>query len=225
MFNNVSKYSLVVATITLGGCTVGFNGPEQALTIAQQHPIAVDSQIVSLTIKSDETTSDLSNIDKARLRAFADSYMRSGHGPLTITAPSGSSNDLDDQEEIADIRSYLHETGIPWERMSGASYRNGAVNGRDIIITYTHYVATPSACGIWEGLREADDRNLRSPNFGCSTMNNLAAMIADPRDLIEAPDLTDPDAAIRIRGVEAFRAGEDTSSEINDEINQQVSEQ
>lgn len=224
---NKSQYTLsvVALAIALGGCSGAVNGSEQALTIAQQHPIAVDSQVVSMTIKDDGTTDDISAVDKSRLNAFADSYLRYGHGPLTITAPSGSENDLDSQEAAADIRQHLNNIGVPWSSMTGASYRSGAAGDRDMILSYTHYVATPSACGIWDGLRESDRRNIRSPNFGCSTMNNLAAMIADPRDLVAPTAMTAPDAAIRIRGVNAFRAGEDTSSEGNDEIEQQIANQ
>ena len=195
------------------------------MTIAQQHPIAVDNQVVSLTIKDDQSTDDISAIDKSRLSAFADAYLRYGHGPLTVTMPSGSENDPDSQEAASDIRKHLFAMGIPWSSMNGATYRTGNSGDRDLIVSYTHYVATPSACGIWHGLREADRRNVRSPNFGCSTRNNLAAMVSDPRDLIEPSALTAPDAAGRIRGVNAFRAGEDTSSEVNDEINQQIANQ
>lgn len=225
MTKSYVKISIVALATALGGCSGAVNGSEQALTIAQQHPIAVDNQVVSMTIKDDGSTEDLSSIDKSRLSAFADAYLRYGHGPLTITMPSGAENDLDSQEAASDIRKYLFAMGIPWSSMGGATYRTGQSGDRDLIISYTHYIATPSACGIWDGIREADRRNVRSPNFGCSTMNNLAAMVSDPRDLVEPSALTSPDAAIRIRGVNAFRAGEDTSSEVNDQINQQIAEQ
>ncbi|MFZ5617384.1 MAG: CpaD family pilus assembly lipoprotein, partial [Pseudomonadota bacterium] len=93
---------------------------------------------------------------------------------------------------------------------------------RDIIVSYNHYVATPSACGIWEGDRERDYRNMRSPNFGCATQNNLAAMIGDPHDLIEPAEMTPPDSATRIRGVTAFRKGEVTSSATDGEVETEV---
>jgi len=222
---NFNLTMLAAAAVAITGCAGAVNGSEQALSIAQAHPISVDSQIVSMTLKDDGASDDLSAVDKARLRAFADAYMRYGHGPLTITAPSGTSSDLDGQEAVADIRGFLNEHGVPWSSMSGATYRNGEAGDRELIISYTHYVATPSACGVWNGMGEADRRNVRSPNFGCSTMSNLAAMIADPRDLVEPTTMTDPDSAIRIRGVNAFRAGEDTSSEVNSEINQEVANQ
>ncbi len=214
----------LAATALAAGCAGNFNGADEALTIAQAHPIAVDSQVVSLTITERPGADELSQVDKARLTAFADAYMREGHGPLTVTAPSGGEA-LGEQEVAADIRRHLHGIGVPYERMAGASYRSGGGGGREVILTYTQYVATPSACGVWDGLAETERRNLRSPNFGCAAMNNLAAMVADPRDLVTPPALTDPDPEIRIRGVNAFREGEDTSSAVNNEINQRIANQ
>lgn len=204
---------LAAAVLSTVGCAAQFNGHEQALTVAEEHPIAVDSQTVTMTLA--ENGGALSSLDEARLRAFADSYMNNGHGALTVTTPSGA--------DAAGVRDFLNRHGVPLSSIVEADYRSG--DARDVILSYTHYVATPSACGIWEGMRERDYRNMRSPNFGCATQNNLAAMIGDPHDLIAPADMTSPDSATRIRGVTKFRKGEDTSSQSNSEIKSQVADQ
>ena len=185
MFTSKLKSAVLSLTaLTAVGCAGGpFNGAQHAVTVAEAHPISVDSQVVTLTLENDLSTSDLSNVDNARLRAFANAYMRDGHGPLTVTAPSGTSADFDGQETAADIRNALHNAGVPWAAISGATYRTGNADSQ-LILSYTHYVATASECGIWKGLRGRDYRNLRTPNFGCATQNNIAAMLADPHDLI-----------------------------------------
>ncbi|GAB4525733.1 MAG: CpaD family pilus assembly protein [Amphiplicatus sp.] len=213
------------ATAFAAGCSSAFNGPEQALSVAEEHPISVDTQVVTLTLDADPTTTDLSAVDKARIRAFADAYLTSGHGPLTVTAPSGGGGaDRDGEEAAADVRAVLHEAGVDWASMTGSSYRAGGENDRQIILSYTRYVATPSACGNWAGMRMRDYRNLRSPNFGCATQNNLAAMIADPRDLIQPADEAPADAEARVRVMRAYRKGEPTSSGGGDEIDARVSQ-
>jgi pilus assembly protein CpaD len=198
-------------------CASVFNGPEQAQTVAEAHPVSVDSQTVTLTIDVDPTVSDLSEADRSRLRAFADAYLRAGHGSLTITAPSGAQTDFDGQELASDVRIALHDAGVPWEALPGATYRTGGgENGDVLIVSYTRYVATPSECGVWKGLRSNDYRNMRSPNFGCAYQNNIAAMLADPHDLI-APAASSPrDAMNATRAIEAYRSGEDTTSETGD---------
>ena len=226
MFGKVVKAALLSsAALAAASCAGGpFNGAQHAMTVAEQHPISVDSQVVTLTIDVDLTTTDLSDMDKARLRAFADSYMRDGHGPLTITAPSGTQNDYEGQETAADIRQALHDVGVPWSALTGATYRTGgSADGDQLILSYTHYVATASECGIWDGIKGRDFRNLRTPNFGCATQNNFAAMLADPHDLIAPANETPRDGEAVVRAIEAFREGQVTASEIDDAINAQVS--
>ncbi|MEE2690502.1 MAG: CpaD family pilus assembly protein [Pseudomonadota bacterium] len=203
--------AMAAAAAIAAGCSSVTNGREQALSVAEQHPISVDTQVVTLTIDLDPTVSDLTAIDKARIRAFADSYLVSGHGPLTVTAPSGAGTDLDGQETASDIRRYLNELGVEWSQITGATYRAGSEK-RQLIMSYTHYVATPSACGDWSGDTMSRYRNLNSPNFGCATQNNLAAMVADPRDLIQPADSSPADAEGRIRVIRAYRTGEPTAS-------------
>ncbi len=216
MTNVLKKLLLTTMAVSTVGCAAGFNGQEQALTVAEEHPISVDSQTVTMTMA--ETSGELSSLDQARLRAFADSYMRNGHGALTVTAPSGA-------EGAASVRKALDGFGVPSSSIAAADYRGGEGSTRDIILSYTHYVATPSACGVWEGMRERDYRNVRTPNFGCATQNNLAAMIGDPHDLIEPAAMTDPDSTTRILGVTKFRKGETTSSKTDAEVNSKVANQ
>ena len=225
MKNSSIKTSVALTALLLtSACASAFNGPEDAMSVAEQHPIAVDSQVVTLTVDPDLTTDDLSSLDSARLKAFATSYLRDGHGPLTITAPSGSGSDRDSEEASSDIRKALHAAGVPWSALGGATYRTGDATGKQVVVSYTHYVATASECGKWSGVRARDYKNLRMPNFGCATMNNYAAMIADPHELLASANESEPDATSRVRAIEAFRAGEVSVTETDDTILQQVSE-
>ena len=207
----------VVSTLALcvAGCAAGFNGPEHAMSVAEAHPISVDSQVVTLTIDADATTTDLSDRDRARLKAFANAYLVNGHGPLTITAPSGYA-DADGHEAAADIRQALNDAGVSWETLAGATYRTGGDQGDQLIVSYTRYVATASECGVWSGVRARDYRNLRSPNYGCATQNNIAAMLADPHDLIAPAAISPRDAMSTSRAIDAYRTGEQTSSDAED---------
>ena len=217
-------FLLITPALLCVSCAGAFNGPEHALTVAEEHPISVDSQIVTLTIDVDPTVRELKDVDKARVRAFADAYLREGHGPLTVTAPSGAAQDRDGEELAADTRKALYDAGVPWPALAGASYRTGDDSGSQLILSYTHYVATPSECGIWTGMRERDYRNLRSPNYGCAVMNNVAAMVADPHDLIAPANMSPRDAAAAVRAVNAYRAGDKTASETDEEIDAALSD-
>ncbi len=57
-------------------------------------------------------------------------------------------------------------------------------------ISFLRYVAEGPDCGHWSKNLAEDPQNVAYPDYGCSTQHNLAAMIANPRDLIEMRDGT-----------------------------------
>lgn len=218
MKNSKFRFVCTAAVSLLAvGCAGAWNGPEDALTIAEEHPITVDSQVVTMTVAVEDA---MSALDRSRVVAFANAYLANGHGPVSISAPEASKR----YDAAAEVRKALNDTGVSWDDMSSAGYIPAEGSNREIVLSYTRYVATPSACGVWEGMKARDYANLRSPNFGCATQNNIAAMVADPRDLMQPADETPADAMARIRGVKAYREGAKTSSETDSEIKQQVSQ-
>lgn len=218
MFRKVVIAAL--AASALAGCGSFVNGRDQALSVAEEHPISVDSQIVTLTVGVDGP-SGLSSVDRARVRAFADAYLASGHGPMTITTPSGSAADLSAQDAASDARAELDASGVDAARIQSASYRSGEEK-REMILSYTRFVATPSACGDWSGDMMRDFRNLTAKNYGCATQNNLAAMVADPHDLVEPAALSPSDPNARRRMLDAYRRGEKTSTQLDEDAKAEV---
>ena len=53
--------------------------------------------------------------------------------------------------------------------------------GESMIPTYT---ASTETCGDWSENEAFTADNLTPKNFGCSVQHNIAAMVADPRDLL-----------------------------------------
>ena len=48
--------------------------------------------------------------------------------------------------------------------------------------------------------------------FGCAVTANMAAQIANPRDIVTPRDMTAPDATRRATVLDAYRSGEVTSA-------------
>ena len=220
MLKSLKKIGIAtVSVLALSACGTTWNGENDVFDISEQHPIAVDSQVVTLTLDVDPTLSDLSEIDKARLRAFANNYLRDGHGPITVTAPSGTSRDGIGQEQVADVRALLNQIGVPYTAMTGATYRTAENSrGQELVVSYTHYVTSPSPCGLWTDEVSYRFKNKPHPNYGCADQNNLAAMISDPRDLVNQNDPATRDATARVRAINAFREGEQTSRQRDNDI-------
>ncbi|MGV6800357.1 MAG: CpaD family pilus assembly protein [bacterium] len=209
------KKLLITSTIflLLAGCETAFNDASDALTPAEEHPISVNLQTVTMQIDIDPLASELSSLDTARIKAFAQNYYIKGHGPITISAPSGTPNDFLGQEMAADIRKAFYDNGVDWGQMKGATYRSSASKEYgELIISFSQYVASPSECGDWSDEWKRRFQNKRSKNFGCASQNNLAAMISDPRDLIEGGALGMGDSTSSVAAIEALADGEETST-------------
>ena len=67
-------------------------------------------------------------------------------------------------------------------------------------------VAAPS-CPDWSKAEADEPNNLPSSNYGCATEANLAAMIANPADLVKPKTDGKGDGVAVARGVELYRAG------------------
>ena len=168
--------------VGLPGCGTVFNGASQATTVAERHPITVDQQTVSMTVPVDPTLQGLPRNIHAELNAFLTAYRTRGHGPITVTAPSGSRRDRDAHQTAADVRQSLNDLGLAYADMQGATYRTTDAEPV-VIVSFTRYVASAPVCGVYSGEVMSRWRNLAAPNFGCADQHNLAAMVADPRDL------------------------------------------
>ncbi len=51
-------------------------------------------------------------------------------------------------------------------------------------LSYLQFVAIPPDCPDWSENIGRDPQNMPYPNMGCATQRNLAAMVANPEDLV-----------------------------------------
>ncbi|WOI53564.1 CpaD family pilus assembly protein [Parvularcula sp. LCG005] len=173
-----------VVTLAASGCSHVMNGQNEALSVAERHPITVDQQTVTVAIPVDSTRNGLSRQALADLDNFMTAYRTRGHGPVTVTAPSGTSRNIDAQQVASDVRQALNSFGLDYGAMQGATYRTGDTPSA-VLVSFTQYVATGPVCGAFDGGVTTRFRNLAPTNFGCADQHNLAAMVADPRDLTQ----------------------------------------
>lgn len=200
----------VVAMIMLAGCG-GFNGAENAqFDASYTHPISVQPDVPTLRVAA---TGHLSNEDRQAIVTFAAAYKERGHGVLTVAAPSGSANTAVAMNVLVEVRDMLAKAGVPIERVSYTPYRaSGAAERAPIIMSYKQYVASVAPCGDWSENLAYNPGNGVPKNFGCATQTNLAAMVADPADLVMPRTMTPSDAQRRGEVVAKYRKGEITAT-------------
>jgi pilus assembly protein CpaD len=200
------KSLTAIAILALGACTHDAEIAHRVTPTDVRHPIAVEPQVRELQVGSG--SQGLSEADRLRVRAVAREYLAVGHGQLMIAGSGKSSSDA-----IAAAQ----KEGVSRDRIEVASYSGGAV------ISYTMYTATGPDCGDFSQNVGVSPENLKTPNFGCATQRNLAAMVEDPRDLI-APRGEEPaSSARRATVIKAYREGQNTAAARTDQDSGAVS--
>lgn len=93
-----------------------------------------------------------------------------------------------------------------------------------VTVNLTYYRARTYDCGShWENLAKTAT-NLPMDNFGCAVTSNLAAQIADPRDLAQPAPATATDVARKSVILGKYRAGEVTSSAVDNTSSGNISD-
>ena len=223
IFRNAARSIAVALAAGLAGCG-GFNGIEDAQYDANYtHPISIETGVATLNVGVVAGQPGLAPSERNAIEGFAAAYRQRGHGPLTISTPSGSPNAGAAAVALSDVRDILAENGVT--SLAYTPYRaSGADDGAPLILSFKQYVAKPTACGDWSMDYAFDPSNRLPPNHGCATQNNLAAMVADPADLAGPRTMTPADAGRRDTVLEKYRAGEPTATQRTEQDSGTVSE-
>ena len=87
----------------------------------------------------------------------------------------------------------------------GAPVTTGAVQAGTLRVIVSRSTAYVPGCPQWDP-QEIGARLSVAPNLGCATNSNLAAMIADPNDLVLGRNgSVDPNSIVSRRAVKAYR--------------------
>ncbi len=209
----VCLLALGLVGIAAVGCTSPVeNGPAQAVDVEAAFPIVVEPQVATLVIQVDEGLQNIARGEEDRVRAFVTRWKTRGQGMLNAAAPTGTANQAAAMAALDGLKRVLAASGAPKESVQFSSYRPaGSDANAPITLSFVTYAATAPDCGQdWSKNLGYSPRNTPWPEFGCSTQHNLAAIVADPRDLVE-PHASDPaDAERRSTVIEKYRAGEPT---------------
>lgn len=90
---------------------------------------------------------------------------------------------------------------------AGAPVTAGQLPDGTVRVIVSRNRASVPGCPNWSGVGDPNYQNRSSPNFGCAVNSNIAAMIADPQDLVygrEGSGVVDPRTVNKT--VDAYRA-------------------
>jgi pilus assembly protein CpaD len=154
----------------------------------------------------------LSQEVRANVQAFAAAYRAEGQGPLMMSAPSGGENADSAARAAQEARLLLASSGVPYSAIAVSVYDASGAATPPLVLSFTRYEAVAPECApLWEQ-DLSQNRHRPYDSFGCAMNANLAAMIENPRDLIEPRASGPRDAPRRAVVLERYRQGEPTGA-------------
>ena len=211
---------VVVAALSLGACKRDpvITGSVPTDGYMTRHPIVITEAPEFLDVPVGPNTRTLSPDLAGAVRSFADRARQRGDGGIEIQVPSGASNDTSAMYVARQIRAVLVKAGVPGTMIQSFSYRADAPEiAAPIRLQYVGLQATVHQCGIWRDNVAARFDNRSFSEFGCATQSNLAAMVANPADLLYPRGMEPADAARRSKVFDNYREGKKTATEYGDE--------
>ena len=151
------------------GATPPREAPNRSLYSVNQPVVERTDYVLDVAAPS----GNVSALERARLRAWFDS-LGLGYGDrVFVDEPYGPAGGTADVARVAAEYGLLLTPGVP---VTEGEIGRGAVR-----VIVSRSTASVPGCPNWHGSASG---NATSPNYGCATNSNLAAMIADPSDLV-----------------------------------------
>lgn len=191
----------------------------------QNHPIIVDRKEVQLDLAVPPGSYGLTHSQKQDLRDFALRFRNDDSGGiLAVRAPSGGRNEIAAMRAMDDVQRVIRSAGVPPGETANEAYSAAGFPAAPIRVSFMRHVAKAPVCGDWSQNLARDPKNAPWPNLGCATQANLAAMVANPRDLIEPRGMTPRSSERRDTIWNKYIKGDTTIAKKDDQEKAQASE-
>ncbi|HKQ44435.1 MAG TPA: CpaD family pilus assembly protein [Rhizomicrobium sp.] len=174
---------------------------------ARNHPIMVEPSYRDLKVQFVGGADGMSAEDAIKFDSFLADYRVHGNGSLGISVPNGPAS----RAAITFFGERAAATGISRDKIL-VSTRDAANGDGRVDVTYIAYTARTAACGDWSENESFTMDNTTPKRFGCAVQQNIAAMVADPRDLLGPGAMGPVDTARRAAVMDHYRKGEVTQA-------------
>jgi pilus assembly protein CpaD len=183
-----------------------FKEPAYTEDYRVRYPITVAPEMRTLRIPYAGPGAAMDPNIQGQLYAFVREYRDNGTGAISVSTPEG-------WEHVSlEVAGQISGMGVPPERILLGTDPTPQY-GAEIEIGFISYLAQTHECGDFTEDLASTHLNEPSPNLGCATQNNIAAMVADPRDLVGPQPMDPSDTQRRLTVLERYRQGLPTPTE------------
>lgn len=202
-----SPFILIAAALMLGACAGAQGSGPAPLTPTSRYALQVEPDLdrIALAVHG----AGLSVNQTRALDDMVNRFAEQGAPVLRIEAPSGE--DPVALDVAWRVKAALEARGVPADRVQVLTYL--APDSRaPVLVGFDTVRAAVPRCGTsWTNLARTG-ANAGYANFGCAVNANLAAQIAEPRDIVTPRAIAPSSAARRAIVFDRYRAGTPTSA-------------
>ncbi len=216
---DIFKVASLLAVLAAGSCAAPINDADTGLMDdpTVNHPIQVQPSYRTLKLSFSAPDAGLMPDDAEHFDAFVAAYIQHGSGAISVSAPAGQGASA----TISYFGERLAAAGVPREKILVGTRESG--DGK-VELGYITYEASTAPCGDWSADYADAASNRVSPNFGCAVQHNIAAQVADPRDLVAPQPMGPGDAARRAAVYGNYKDGKPTGATLTPDQSGAVSD-
>jgi pilus assembly protein CpaD len=185
-----------------------------------RHPITVQEANRSIVLFVGHARGGLSTAQRDDVAGLARSWVAEGTGAIVVDVPVNTSNARAAESAYHEARAVLEAGGVPGNAIRQHRYTpDDPRTLATVRLTYSRMTAVAGPCGVWPedlGPSTKDPSYMENKsyyNFGCAYQRNMAAMVANPSDLVQPRAETPAYTARRTEGFEKYRKGATTATE------------
>jgi pilus assembly protein CpaD len=208
--NNLLRFASLAAVLLAGSCAQpgDMNAPIASYSPTENYPITVEPGSQNLRVSYAGPGVGMSPEDTVAFDAFVAQYLAHGNGAISVSVPQGPG----EQAEITYFGEHLFAMGVDRSRVLVGTHSVANGDGR-VEVNFVEYKAETKPCGDWSENVAQDNDNAPMPNFGCAVQHNIAAMVADPRDLVAPRPMGAADPVRRGTVMGLYEKGQPTAAQ------------
>jgi pilus assembly protein CpaD len=146
----------------------------------------------------------LSPAQTQALLDFVGRWRDADQGEITLRTPEHAADPAAAYRTVNAARDFLVQNGVDPNLAHIVGYEAGDASA-PIVLSFTRYEARGPQCGqSWEDLAHTTS-NREYDNFGCAITANLAAEVANPRDILAPRQMDPPDTMRRESAITKWR--------------------
>ena len=197
----IATWTTLALAATLAGCT---GSAHSNTSLDSVHQPIVRNSIYQFDVAT--SGGELPPSEQGRLQGWFDAMGVRYGDRIAIEDPSvyGASS------AQATVRSMIGRRGLLLS--NDAPVTTGAVPEGYLRIIVTRASASVPSCPNWDSKSSINPTNSTSSNYGCAVNSNLAAMVADPNDLIKGASDTGHDPTAATRAIKTYRTKPQTGA-------------